>query len=97
MRGLNYSLAVLDEIALEGLDGITFPTLIIRLEERFGHGGMGGSASLRLLWNIARTNEEIEIKQLPQPRPNLVPHDRYLRPEQCFRSASVETSSCSRV
>ncbi|KAI8511588.1 General transcription factor 3C polypeptide 1 [Branchiostoma belcheri] len=67
----------LDEVALEGLDGITIPALWLRLERR--------QPSLRLtldeftkpfIWECLATCPSVQIYELPEPRPNLVIRDR---------------------
>ena len=68
---LNYVAAVLEEIALEGLDGITFEAAAKRLRRRWGAGSEGkGVAAVcddrlaALVWSVARKQRGVRVYQL---------------------------------
>lgn len=66
-----------DEVALEGLDGITIPTLWIRL------GNIKPAFPLKLdastkefIWTSLVSNSDLSFYELPQERKDVVLHDR---------------------
>ena len=69
---LNYVAAVLEEIALEGLDGITFEAAAKRLRRRWGTatGEREGAAAVgddrlaALVWSVARKQRGVRVYQL---------------------------------
>ena len=69
---LNYVAAILEEIALEGLDGITFEAAAKRLRRRWGRtaaagegAAVGGDERLAaLVWSVARTQGGVRVYQL---------------------------------
>ncbi|XP_067912561.1 general transcription factor 3C polypeptide 1 isoform X2 [Heterodontus francisci] len=70
--------ALLDEVALEGLDGITFSTLWFRLENRVPVFSLQlDPATKQFLWETLLGSREVEFYLLPEQRPPLVFHDRY--------------------
>eukprot|EP00095_Tigriopus_kingsejongensis_P011852 maker-scaffold493_size155937-snap-gene-0.21 protein:Tk11852 transcript:maker-scaffold493_size155937-snap-gene-0.21-mRNA-1 annotation:"general transcription factor 3c polypeptide 1" len=88
-RDLNPVHVVLDEIALEGLDGITLEALETRLKRRWDPIQnknqsplfTTNSGSLKIwsfLWGVIRDQNEIEVFTLPEPRLPLVVFDRFV-------------------
>ncbi|XP_067859493.1 general transcription factor 3C polypeptide 1 isoform X2 [Heptranchias perlo] len=70
--------ALVDEVALEGLDGITFSTLWFRLESRVPAFPLPlDPATKRFLWEALISSREVEFYELPEQRPPLVFYDRY--------------------
>ena len=68
---LNYVAAVLEEIALEGLDGITFEAAAKRLRRRWGTESEGEGVApvgddrlAALVWSVARTQRGVRVYQL---------------------------------
>ncbi|KAL8613021.1 hypothetical protein ACOMHN_008790 [Nucella lapillus] len=70
---------VVEEIALEGLDGITLPTLWLRLEDRAVGDMWNNNKARMLLWTSITGNRDFSFYQLPQPRPDIPQFDRYSR------------------
>ncbi|CAG2203327.1 GTF3C1 [Mytilus edulis] len=68
---LNYLTAVVDEIALEGLEGITVNTLWKRLAKRPGFVIKLDEKSKAFLWRQLTTVSEFVYYELPEPRPDL--------------------------
>ncbi|XP_078676635.1 general transcription factor 3C polypeptide 1-like [Branchiostoma floridae x Branchiostoma belcheri] len=67
----------LDEVALEGLDGITIPALWLRLERRQPTLRMNlDDFTKPFIWECLATSPSVQIYELPEPRPNLVIRDR---------------------
>lgn len=65
--------AVLDEVALEGLDGVTVPALWLRLQARVPPFPLIlDAATKQLLWQSLLRNEELDFCELPEERPPLV-------------------------
>ncbi|XP_043945407.1 general transcription factor 3C polypeptide 1 [Protopterus annectens] len=65
-----------DEVALEGLDGITLTSLWCRLETRNPPFPLLlDTATKHFLWRALQCNHEIEIFELPEERPPLFFHD----------------------
>ncbi|XP_055507682.1 general transcription factor 3C polypeptide 1-like isoform X3 [Leucoraja erinacea] len=70
--------ALLDEVALEGLDGITVSTLWFRLDSRIpAFPLLLDAATRRLLWSGLAASVHVHFHLLPEPRPPLVFYDRY--------------------
>uniref|UniRef100_T1JE27 Uncharacterized protein n=1 Tax=Strigamia maritima TaxID=126957 RepID=T1JE27_STRMM len=69
--------ACIDEIALEGLDGITIPSLWLRLEKRPKFAICIDEASKHFLWNRIALRRDIEFYELCEERKPLVLFDRY--------------------
>ncbi|KAK7071949.1 General transcription factor 3C polypeptide 1 [Halocaridina rubra] len=76
---LNYIAHLEDEIALEGLDGITLQALWLRLSLRpnFESCMRLDENSKAFLWELICGDEEIFMYELPTPRENLVIFNRY--------------------
>ncbi|XP_051878324.1 general transcription factor 3C polypeptide 1 [Pristis pectinata] len=70
--------ALLEEVALEGLDGITLSTLWFRLDSRIPTFPLQlDPATRQFLWEALVSNPEVEFYELPERRPPLVFYDRY--------------------
>ncbi|XP_059510098.1 general transcription factor 3C polypeptide 1-like isoform X2 [Stegostoma tigrinum] len=70
--------SLLDEVALEGLDGITISTLWFRLDNRVPAFPLHlDPATKQFVWEALAACPELTFYQLPQERPPLVYHDRY--------------------
>ncbi|KAG8432890.1 hypothetical protein GDO86_017230 [Hymenochirus boettgeri] len=70
--------AVVDEVALEGLDGITLPALWLRLENRVPPFPLLlDPATKDMLWQSLVHHPELDIYQLPIERQPLAISDRY--------------------
>ncbi|XP_043567894.1 general transcription factor 3C polypeptide 1 isoform X2 [Chiloscyllium plagiosum] len=70
--------SLLDEVALEGLDGITVSTLWFRLDNRVPAFPLHlDPATKQFVWEALAACPEFTFYQLPQERPPLVYHDRY--------------------
>ncbi|XP_040212931.1 general transcription factor 3C polypeptide 1 isoform X1 [Rana temporaria] len=70
--------SVLDEVALEGLDGITVPALWLRLQARAPPFPLIlDAATKQLLWQSMLRNQELDLCELPEERPPLVMCNRY--------------------
>lgn len=70
--------AVLDEVALEGLDGITIETLWLRLENRQEFGLTLDQLTRRFIWTSVSRAAEIRFYLLPEPRGPVTLHDRFV-------------------
>lgn len=69
--------AVVDEVALEGLDGITFPSLWIRLEEREPAFPLKlDEFTKEYIWKSLISNADLKFYELPQEREDVVLSDR---------------------
>lgn len=68
---------LLDEIALEGLDGITLNTLWVRLKERPDFKLELEDASKNYFWNCILSLKDVEYYELKEDRPDLVPYNRF--------------------
>ncbi|XP_075035962.1 general transcription factor 3C polypeptide 1 [Mixophyes fleayi] len=70
--------AVLDEIALEGLDGITIPALWLRLQARVPHFPLLlDAATKQLVWQSLVGHSGLDFYELPKEREPLVISNRY--------------------
>lgn len=73
---LNYVAAVVDEIALEGLDGITIEALVKRYLARSKRNEECDEAERRrleqLLWDVVRNQPAVQVKLLAEDRGRLV-------------------------
>ncbi|XP_059150463.1 general transcription factor 3C polypeptide 1-like isoform X2 [Physella acuta] len=78
--------AIIEEIALEGLDGITINALWQRLEDRpdFVKGNLDDAAK-RFIWKYVAGVQDLEFYLLPEPRPELVifRYSDFISPEDC--------------
>ncbi|XP_063738883.1 general transcription factor 3C polypeptide 1 isoform X2 [Eleginops maclovinus] len=69
---------VVDEVALEGLDGITIPSLWIRLQSRKPAFPLKlDDHTKELIWRSLINNTELKVYQLPQERDDVVLFDRF--------------------
>uniref|UniRef100_A0AAX7SKG7 B-block binding subunit of TFIIIC domain-containing protein n=1 Tax=Astatotilapia calliptera TaxID=8154 RepID=A0AAX7SKG7_ASTCA len=69
---------VVDEVALEGLDGITIPTLWIRLEDRQpGFPLKLDDCTKELIWKSLVINSDLLFYELPEERDDVVLTDRF--------------------
>jgi hypothetical protein len=77
---MNFVSAIVDEIALEGLDGITLPDLLTRLQNRKRYEDTGSifaditkheSETLDLIWKVVRNQKDIKVFQLETARSKL--------------------------
>ncbi|XP_068606928.1 general transcription factor 3C polypeptide 1 [Brachionichthys hirsutus] len=69
---------VVDEVALEGLDGTTIPSLWIRLEDRKPKFPLKlDGCTKELIWKSLISNADLKFYQLPQERGDIVLFDRY--------------------
>lgn len=70
--------AVEDEVALEGLEGITIPTLWIRLDDRKPKFPLKlDDYTKAFLWSSLVHNTELAFYELPQDREDVELYDRY--------------------
>ncbi|KAG1960129.1 general transcription factor 3C polypeptide 1 [Pimephales promelas] len=71
--------AVLDEVALEGLDGISIQTLWLRLRTRQPEFGLSlDPLSQQFIWSCLIRSEEIRFYLLPESRRTVTLHDRFV-------------------
>ncbi|XP_056587821.1 general transcription factor 3C polypeptide 1 [Triplophysa dalaica] len=71
--------ALLDEVALEGLDGISLQTLWMRLRTRQPEFGLNlDSATQNFIWSCLSRTPEIRFWLLPEPRKHVTVHDRFV-------------------
>ncbi|KAL3851900.1 hypothetical protein ACJMK2_015596, partial [Sinanodonta woodiana] len=69
---------VLREVALEGLDGITINCLWIRLKELGEQFPIIiDERSKSCLWNLILHCDDLQFFELPEPRPELIPYNRF--------------------
>ncbi|XP_037545732.1 general transcription factor 3C polypeptide 1 [Nematolebias whitei] len=70
---------VIDEVSLEGLDGITIPTLWIRLENRQPSFPLklDDSTKAGLIWKYLVNNTDLRFYELPQEREDVELFDRF--------------------
>ncbi|XP_035676433.1 general transcription factor 3C polypeptide 1-like [Branchiostoma floridae] len=88
----------LDEVALEGLDGITIPALWLRLEKRKPSMRMSlDDFTKPFIWECLATSAEIQFYELPEPRPPLVINDQVLRDEETGYYIRTEESGTSDI
>nr|CAD7425047.1 unnamed protein product [Timema monikensis] len=73
----DYVDAILDEIALEGLDGITLEGLWLRISQRPKFSIALDDNSKSFMWNIIKLMKDVEIFELPEPRKPLQIFNRY--------------------
>lgn len=79
MNSPDYVSAVLDEIALEGLDGIAHEDLWVRLADRpnFPLGTNFDDVLKEFIWNFIKSFKSVRFYELPEPRKPLVLFNRY--------------------
>ncbi|XP_029312111.1 general transcription factor 3C polypeptide 1 isoform X2 [Cottoperca gobio] len=69
---------VVDEVALEGLDGITIPSLWIRLEDRKPAFRLKlDDCTKELIWKSIISNTDLKVYQVPKERDDVVLFDRF--------------------
>ncbi|CAH0390855.1 unnamed protein product [Bemisia tabaci] len=102
MSPFNWTATLLDEIALEGLDGITFQALWLRLEKsRSPFFGQPLSEPLKnFVWNAAVKFKDVQFFELPEPRPPLILFDWFCEnenselqiepPEQIYKHYAID-------
>ncbi|PNF33520.1 hypothetical protein B7P43_G17638, partial [Cryptotermes secundus] len=73
----NFVTAIIDEIALEGLDGITLEALWTRISCRPNFTCILDEKSKTFIWNVIRQLDDVEIYELPTARKTLVIFNRY--------------------
>ncbi|XP_069672695.1 general transcription factor 3C polypeptide 1 [Periplaneta americana] len=73
----NFVSSIIDEIALEGLDGITIEGLWLRLADRPHFTCVLDDNSKSFFWNVIRQIEDVEMYELPVARSPLVIFNRY--------------------
>ena len=73
---VNYVAAILEEVALEGLDGITFEAAVKRLRRRWKTAGGSDDGLAALVWSVARIQSGVRVYQLDRGRPVLQIFDR---------------------
>jgi len=76
-RQLNYRSQILDEICLEGLDGITLQALWLRLQERYDFTLGVEENCQKFIWKLIVALKDVKLYKLTKPRPDLIIHDRY--------------------
>lgn len=82
--------AVVDEVALEGLDGITLPSLWIRLDGRQPAFPLQTDAGTReLIWSSLLNNSDLKFYELPEERDDVVLTDRF---ENIDPETGIETA-----
>lgn len=69
--------AVIDEIALEGLDGITLEALWQRMSIRLQIDHPLPGPLMEQIWSICTATKDLTFYELDTPRPRLVIYDRY--------------------
>ncbi|XP_026158449.1 general transcription factor 3C polypeptide 1 [Mastacembelus armatus] len=70
--------AVVDEVALEGLDGITIPSLWIRLEDRQPKFPLKlDEPTKEFIWKSLINNSDLKFYELPHDREDVVLQDRF--------------------
>lgn len=75
--GANYVAIILDEVALEGLDGITMPMLKYRLENRDEfRPTLSDDFIFEVLLELMK-KDQVSCYKLQDPRPFVKPYDRY--------------------
>lgn len=76
-HSLDYTATILDEIALEGLDGITLQALWVRLGACPYFPILIDADSQKFIWEIVKRLEDVEMFELPKPRAPLVLFNRF--------------------
>ncbi|KRZ85974.1 General transcription factor 3C polypeptide 1 [Trichinella sp. T8] len=78
MEDITVADACVDEIALEGLDGITLNSLWVRLRTRPGLYLRVDDVVKQHLWNLIFHNKELSFYTLPKPRETIDMHCLYI-------------------
>ncbi|CAH1265988.1 GTF3C1 [Branchiostoma lanceolatum] len=88
----------LDEVALEGLDGITISALWLRLEKRKPSFHMSLDEFTKpFIWECLVTSPEIQFYELPEPRPPLVINDNIVKDEETGYDIRTEDLGTSNI
>uniref|UniRef100_A0A8C5QAQ7 Ral transcription factor IIIC subunit 1 n=1 Tax=Leptobrachium leishanense TaxID=445787 RepID=A0A8C5QAQ7_9ANUR len=75
--------AILDEVALEGLDGVTPSALWLRLQKRVPSFPLKlDSSTKQFIWQSLIVHPDLDFYQLPEERDPLVVYDRYKEKDQ---------------
>lgn len=74
---VDYGEACMEEIGLEGLEGITISALWIRLSHRPNFRMTLDDASRSYLWETVVHHADLDFYELPEPRPPLVVQNRF--------------------
>lgn len=77
MKKKNLKTVLKEEIALEGLDGITFQALWIRLSEATGTKTIFTNSFKEYIWKLIKLLPYIQYYELEEPRKDLIPFDRW--------------------
>ncbi|KAK5648994.1 hypothetical protein RI129_003886 [Pyrocoelia pectoralis] len=73
----NFIYLVVDEICLEGLDGITLEALWTRISFTLKYKDPLPNTIRNIAWNIIRSTKDVEFFKLQEPRQELKIYDRY--------------------
>ncbi|XP_066284978.1 general transcription factor 3C polypeptide 1-like [Branchiostoma lanceolatum] len=88
----------LDEVALEGLDGITISALWLRLEKRKPSFRMSLDEFTKpFIWECLVTSPDIQFYELPEPRPPLVINDNIVKDEETGYDIRTEDLGTSNI
>ncbi|KAM4631775.1 general transcription factor 3C polypeptide 1 [Discoglossus pictus] len=88
--------ALREEVALEGLDGITLPALWFRLQTRVPPFPLNlDSATKSFLWQSLVCDQELELYRLPEDRKPLIISNRY--EEIDYETMALKTNSSDYV
>ncbi|GFN77315.1 general transcription factor 3c polypeptide, partial [Plakobranchus ocellatus] len=86
--------AIIDEIALEGLEGITTEALWKRLEDRPGFVDGPLDDDLKdYIWKLLTTHRELQFFALPEPRPELI----IFKYNSCIKTGHVKCALPSEI
>ncbi|XP_011252958.2 general transcription factor 3C polypeptide 1 [Camponotus floridanus] len=84
MTSFNLMESIIDEVALEGLDGITLQALWIRLANRFHDPLPLPKSLMEQVWSIIKKVKDFSFYELETPREPLVIFDRYEFVDPCL-------------
>ncbi|XP_035993309.1 general transcription factor 3C polypeptide 1 [Fundulus heteroclitus] len=88
---------VVDEVALEGLDGITIPSLWIRLQDRKPEFPLKlDDYTKGFIWRSLASNVDLSFYQLPVEREDVELFDRYKEIDLDMGCEAVQTLTCDR-
>ncbi|XP_033480322.2 general transcription factor IIIC subunit 1 [Epinephelus lanceolatus] len=91
---------VVDEVALEGLDGITIPSLWIRLENTKPKFPLKlDDCTKELIWRSIISNTDLKVCQLPKEREDVVLFDRFkdIDPETGIETTQNFSGTCKDI
>lgn len=87
----NIFVTAVDEVALEGLDGITIEGLWKRIAIALNYSTCLSSKLENVIWNYLMSVEDISCFELPTPRPKLVINNRYKAEDpSCLQHNTVD-------